>query len=91
MQQLTWDELDELQTAEEVADLLLANDWHGLRNHRDENPLARATGWRVYYDEAVLIEITDEGDELVVERHPLTEAEKAFIRRFNVGGFEDLG
>lgn len=78
---ISWEELDALQTADEIAACLRAAGIKGRRKVCDDCPLARATDSDVYTRDAA----DADGD-----YHGLTLAERLFVRRFDDGQYPDL-
>ena len=77
----TWDELDKMGSAEEIANALLQAGITGHRRIPAWCPLAKATGCIV----SLISRLHIDG-----EREPLTLPQQQFVRRFDLGHYPQL-
>jgi hypothetical protein len=96
---LSWEELDQLESAGAVAEALRLHKVVGLPRSTSRCPLAAATGWEVTYHERIrwIPALTDdETDDLPLPessvdiRRPLTPAEAEFVAQFDRGVYPEL-
>jgi hypothetical protein len=78
-QTATWAELDALDTADGIANLLIDREIVGLPYSKSQGALSNATGW--YVDDVRLCRWLHNGADTI----PLTEAETNFVRTYYPG------